>query len=40
MTYCALSIKGKFKKLYFHELREGPPVGKAVEINIRGDGKS
>ncbi|MBU2541570.1 MAG: efflux RND transporter permease subunit [Candidatus Omnitrophica bacterium] len=25
------------EKLYFRELKEGPPVGKAVDISIRGD---
>ncbi len=29
-------IKG-FERLSFHELREGPPTGRAIEINIRGE---
>jgi len=29
-------IKG-FERLYFHELKEGPPTGRAVEINVRGE---
>ncbi|MCK4993554.1 MAG: efflux RND transporter permease subunit [Candidatus Omnitrophica bacterium] len=29
-------IKG-FEKLYFYELKEGPPVGRDIEFNIRGD---
>ncbi|MFH1061971.1 MAG: efflux RND transporter permease subunit [Candidatus Omnitrophota bacterium] len=29
-------IKG-FEKLYFYELKEGPPVGRDVEFNIKGD---
>jgi multidrug efflux pump subunit AcrB len=29
-------IKG-FKKLYFREFKEGPPVGKSVELYIRGE---
>lgn len=29
-------IKG-FEKLYFYQLKEGPPVGRDVEFNIRGD---
>ncbi|MBU4304722.1 MAG: efflux RND transporter permease subunit [Candidatus Omnitrophica bacterium] len=29
-------IKG-FERLYFNELKEGPPVGRAIEINIRGE---
>lgn len=26
-----------FEKLYFYELKEGPPVGRDVEFNIKGD---
>ncbi|MCP4649704.1 MAG: efflux RND transporter permease subunit [PVC group bacterium] len=26
-----------FEKLYFYELKEGPPVGRDIEFNIRGD---
>ncbi|MFH2137714.1 MAG: efflux RND transporter permease subunit [Candidatus Omnitrophota bacterium] len=26
-----------FEKLYFYELKEGPPVGRDLEFNIRGD---
>lgn len=29
-------IKG-FEKLYFYELKQGPPVGRDLEFNIRGD---
>lgn len=28
---------GGFKKLYFREFKEGPPVGKSVELYIRGE---
>jgi multidrug efflux pump subunit AcrB len=29
-------IKG-FKKLYFSEFKEGPPVGKPIDVKVRGD---
>ena len=29
-------IKG-FERLYFYEIKEGPPVGRDIEFNIRGD---